>query len=556
MTTHATEIDWEKLTRDTVVQMLVTDDRSITLKYDRATMKLVGNDHADRSERAREQIAQWREDAVLDAIPVVVFDATGTPVCELLVLAADGELYPDDEAPREYSAAMQSAFDVWLSAEKKSKRPTARHETQRSVEDIERTFARTWVNEDAPTTGDEGEPVPDLPTPIGPDGAPHEGAEIGPEPQIEGEPVGPETEQQPLTVDPGERITIEPQPLPGADCADAFYCATPGPASGGPTEVIETDDPFAVLDKKSDEGKHQTHATYGLRGTANMLLGLSIEPDDVEKKHRADLLDIRAPWNGCKVVSVVNRKGGAGKTPYALGLGATFGRRSKRQVAVFDNNESAGNSIDRVEVAAPHYATAKDFASFAAGGRMPERSEINDYVHAHDEDRYDLLASHEPTLHMPAMTAGEVADVYRMLGRFYELIVTDSGNTTTADNWREMLRHTDQLVVPVITERDRFDAARGTLKTIRSLGGRYAVLADNPVIAVSAWRPGREHKRRARDYGAEWADVVGDDNVVTFPYDEQLSSHNLRFDRMRFDTQLRFDSLGAATARGLRATVA
>ena len=51
----------------------------------------------------------------------------------------------------------------------------------------------------------------------------------------------------------------------------------------------------------------------------------------------------------------------------------------------------------------------------------------------------------------------------------------DSGNTARAANWRRMIDHTNQLVVPVTVE-DRAEAARLTLQTIESRGSHDAEL--------------------------------------------------------------------------------
>ena len=61
----------------------------------------------------------------------------------------------------------------------------------------------------------------------------------------------------------------------------------------------------------------------------------------------------------------------------------------------------------------------------------------------------------------------------------------DSGNTARAANWRRMIDHTNQLVVPVTAIEDRAEAARLTLQTLESRGGHDAELARNAVVIVS-----------------------------------------------------------------------
>src|SRR5690625_7729600 len=61
----------------------------------------------------------------------------------------------------------------------------------------------------------------------------------------------------------------------------------------------------------------------------------------------------------------------------------------------------------------------------------------------------------------------------------------DSGNTARSANWRSMIHHTSQLVVPVTAMEDRAEAARLTLQTLESRGGHNAELAHNAVVIVS-----------------------------------------------------------------------
>ena len=83
------------------------------------------------------------------------------------------------------------------------------------------------------------------------------------------------------------------------------------------------------------------------------------------------------------------------------------------------------------------------------------------------------------------MTAEEVDIAHQVLTRYYRLVVMDSGNTARAANWRRMIDHTDQLVVPVTAIEDRAEAARLTLQTLESRGGHDAELARNAVVIVS-----------------------------------------------------------------------
>ena len=78
----------------------------------------------------------------------------------------------------------------------------------------------------------------------------------------------------------------------------------------------------------------------------------------------------------------------------------------------------------------------------------------------------------------------------------------DSGNTARAANWRRMIDHTNQLVVPVTAIEDRAEAARLTLQTLESRGGHDAELARNAVVIVSESTDAKtQHERRCPEAG-------------------------------------------------------
>ncbi|WP_422758821.1 hypothetical protein [Paenarthrobacter sp. C1] len=101
---------------------------------------------------------------------------------------------------------------------------------------------------------------------------------------------------------------------------------------------------------------------------------------------------------------------------------------------------------------------------------------------------------------------------HQVLTRYYRLIVMDSGNTARAANWRRMIHHTNQLVVPVTAIEDRAEAARLTLQTLQSRGGHDAELARNAVVIVSESTDARHSMtsdalKRAKDEARRIADA-------------------------------------------------
>src|SRR5699024_11426842 len=93
------------------------------------------------------------------------------------------------------------------------------------------------------------------------------------------------------------------------------------------------------------------------------------------------------------------------------------------------------------------------------------------YVHHQTADNFDVLRSDENEEGDHEVTAEEVDTAHRVLSMFYRLLVMDSGNTARSANWRRMIDHTTELVVPVTAMEDRAEAARLTLQTLEARRG-------------------------------------------------------------------------------------
>lgn len=152
------------------------------------------------------------------------------------------------------------------------------------------------------------------------------------------------------------------------------------------------------------------------------------------------------------------------------------------------------------------------------------------------------------------MTAEEVDTARQVLTRYYRLIVMDSGNTARSANWRRMIHHTNQLVVPVTAIEDRAEAARLTLQTLESRGGHGAELARNAVVIVSESTDAKRSMRgdalkRAKDEARRIADGFAPHvrAVVRIPYGPALVNGPIRHDALQPATQRAW--LGAAAPR-------
>ncbi|MFK0042406.1 chromosome partitioning protein ParA [Paenarthrobacter sp. NPDC090517] len=298
-------------------------------------------------------------------------------------------------------------------------------------------------------------------------------------------------------------------------------------------------------------------ATRGWRGALTRL-GFRMEPSPDELAEREDIRTVSQHWPGPRTVAVVNRKGGANKTPTVVMLSAILARYSGAATVAWDNNESQGTLGWRTEQGS-HDNSVLDLIDSSQTLLSPSTNaaEIARFVHHQTADKFDVLRSDENEEGDHEVTAEEVDIAHQVLTRYYRLIVMDSGNTARSANWRRMIHHTNQLVVPVTAIEDRAEAARLTLQTLESRGGHDAELARNAVVIVSESTDAKRSMsgdalKRAKDEARRIADGFAPHvrAVVRIPYDPALVNGPIRYDALQPATQRAWLAAAAAVAKG------
>ncbi len=298
-------------------------------------------------------------------------------------------------------------------------------------------------------------------------------------------------------------------------------------------------------------------ATHGWRGALSRL-GFRMDPSPEELAEREDIRIVSQHWPGPRTVAVVNRKGGANKTPTVVMLSAILARYSGAATVAWDNNESQGTLGWRTERGG-HNNSVLDLIDSSQALLSPsaQAAEIAQFVHHQTSDKFDVLRSDENEEGDHEVTAEEVDIAHQVLTRYYRLIVMDSGNTARAANWRRMIHHTNQIVVPVTAIEDRAEAARLTLQTLESRGGHDAELARNAVVIVSESTDAKRSMsgdalKRAKDEARRIADGFGPHvrAVVRIPYDPALVNGPIRYDALQPATQRAWLAAAAAVAKG------
>ncbi|WP_427008493.1 chromosome partitioning protein ParA [Pseudarthrobacter sp. H2] len=371
---------------------------------------------------------------------------------------------------------------------------------------------------------------------------------------------------EPMTA-PAAAEAVDRQPWPPNPVADT----TPVPANPEPQAAAAAEEPqTAVIGEEAPPTRRSLKetsflvsapvlepATLGWRGTLTRL-GFRMDPSEEELSEREDIRTVSQHWPGPRTIAVVNRKGGANKTPTVVMLSAILARYSGAATVAWDNNESQGTLGWRTEKGS-HDRSVLDLIDSSTELLSPSTNaaEIARFVHHQTADRFDVLRSDENEEGDHEVTAEEVDIAHQVLTRYYRLVVMDSGNTARAENWRRMIDHTNQLVVPVTAIEDRAEAARLTLQTLESRGGHDAELARGAVVIVSESTDAKRSMsgdalRRAKDEARRIADGFTPfvRAVVRIPYDPALVNGPIRYEALQPATRRAWLAAAAAVAQG------
>lgn len=308
-----------------------------------------------------------------------------------------------------------------------------------------------------------------------------------------------------------------------------------------PTRRSLRDTTFLVDDSRPDP------ATKGIRGLLTRA-GIKQEPSAAELAERADTSAVSQHWPGVRTIAVVNRKGGSNKTPTVAALASVFARYGGGGVLAWDNNENQGTLGWRTQKGT-HDASVLDVLRDRDRllADTARQADIDGYLHHQEEDKYDVLRSDENDEGDHEIQADEVDTVHKIAEKYRRLIIMDSGNTARAANWRAMIEHTNQLVIPTTTMEDRAEAAKLTLQTLAARDEHSAQLAENAVVIISQWKP--EDRAEAQRIAELFTPLVR--AVVTVPYDEALKAGRIRYGALAKPTQRAWLAAAAAVARGL-----
>lgn len=344
--------------------------------------------------------------------------------------------------------------------------------------------------------------------------------------------------------------------VPAADPVPAGGGVGPeGGASASSSGAMPAQDPEAPRSRREARQSFLTHqqdedpATRGVRGLLTRV-GIRVGPNEAERAERADERAVSQHWPGPRTISIVNGKGGAGKTPSTVLLAAVFAQFGGAGVVTWDNNQTRGTLGWRTEQG-PHESTLLDLLPQTDRllGPSAQAADLARYVHHQTRDRFDVLRSKPIAMaNEQRIEPQDVDAIHSVLSKYYRMILIDSGNDESDPMWQRMIDRTDQLVVATTTRDDHAEAGALLLEALATRDGRSAYLAQQAVVVVSQAdqkEPASELEKVADAYRALAREVV------TIPFDPAMVDGHLRYGALRPDTRRAWLSAGAAVAGGL-----
>ena len=318
-------------------------------------------------------------------------------------------------------------------------------------------------------------------------------AEQHPRPDVDNPVAGYEAED---TVNLRAQRLRRPESEPDEQPAEDIHTdTTPDPYGVGQDALaaVETPDvdPTAFyrarLFDRQEEDPTAEPAEAGLRGRINAALGTHLRPKpaSAEVRLRQSIRVVQQPLPGCSVVSVINPKGGAGKTPTSVMLGSTFGKHRGHGVTVFDASESLGSLGDRAARTTDPELTVWDLLDHAH--ELASSSAVSGSLNAflrRQPTMEDILAADNSADRERNLGWDECAAVMAVLRRHRDLIVIDTAANPLAESWQWAVQHSDALVVPLPL---RLDIARQVYQMLEGIIARgYVHLLASTVIVTCA----------------------------------------------------------------------
>ncbi|MFU8872348.1 chromosome partitioning protein [Micromonospora sp. SL4-19] len=288
-------------------------------------------------------------------------------------------------------------------------------------------------------------------------------------------------------------------------------------------------------------------ATMGVRAVVNRIGLVRLPPGRHEQELKRDIEMVRRNFGGLRQVTVVNPKGGAGKTVAILLLAMTFGQKRGGYVLAWDNNETQGTLGMRAQQDF-HSRTVRDMLRDLGQFQGPHGrvGDLSQYVRSQGEGMFDVLASDESATGGEMLTAAAFAEIRDVVSRFYKLIFVDTGNNVRAQNWQAAMDATDQLVVTMSARNDSAETAARMLDHLEQSGRQRLVRQAVTVVSMPPSRKEIDLPAIQQHFAARTR------AVLLAPYERLIDTGEpIRYGQLSSATRDAWLKIAAAVAEGL-----
>lgn len=182
-----------------------------------------------------------------------------------------------------------------------------------------------------------------------------------------------------------------------------------------------------------------------------------------------------------RYVPVLSRKGGVGKTTVTTLLGMVLADLREDRVIAMDANPDRGTLSDR----------SPGRADFTARQLVKDRFTVNSFAQlsnytARDGSRLDVLASDTDPMVAHAFDDADYRAVTDILGRYYSIVLTDSGTGMVHSVMKGTLEKADAVVLVSGGSVDEARLASETLSWLEAHGRQDLVAKATVVINMAA----------------------------------------------------------------------
>jgi len=340
-------------------------------------------------------------------------------------------------------------------------------------------------------------------------------------------PTGPPTPLSPASPDPAAPVdAVEPIDPPAVP--ERVPTAPLIPAPSGPRDGLAVHRPVRRVPER------------GWRRWAHTVSAGLWNPGEsaAAQAHRALLERVDRPVRGDFKIALLSLKGGVGKTTTTVGLGSTFASLRGDRVIAVDANPDLGTLAQRVPRQTS--STARDLLADEAIDRYCD-------VRAHTSQapsRLEVLASEADPAVSEAFDEHDYRAVLGLLGRYYNIVLTDCGTGLMHSAMAGTLATADALV---LVTSPALDGVRSVLATVDWLEHHgYAALAARSVVVVNGVRGRGDGVAPER-----LREVLGPRcrAVHTVPYDRHLGEGaEVDLDLLRGRTRQAYLELAATVA--------